>query len=959
MTTSLFDSFEDALPTSKELGLTNLNNKPTSESEETPKLFLLDGMALVYRAYFALMPMQMKTKSGIPTGAAYGFMTTLLKILEQYQPEYLLVAFDTREKTFRHERFPAYKANRPAPPEDLTQQLPYIFSLVESYGIKLIMQPGFEADDIMGSLAIKFQNDCEIFLVTPDKDFSQLVNSKIKILKPSREDDSFDLYSRREIHERYGVYPEQFIDMLTLMGDSSDNVPGAEGVGPKTAAGIINEFGSLENLFNNIHQLKKPKVKSNILAAQTKLTLSKFLVTIKTDMDLAISLSEMKPTSPQNEKFFSLLQELEFKSFINRFKHLSPVTLPSVPDAIDEALERDEPPVLNGGGVSAPVLIQPHTLGTYHLIQTKAELHQLVLSLGEVSEFCIDTETTELDELNAKLVAVSISYKEHESFVIDCLRGELTDIEVVSALKPILQNHTIRKIAQNGKYDAMVLNKYGIEPNWVGFDTMLGHYILDPDKAHNMDDMAAEYFGYKTILYKELVGEGKSEKLISSVPIESLVQYSGQDADVTLQLAHVIEAKLKESPKLFEVTMEIEVPLVNVLSKMELAGVCIDKVMLAKLSETLSKEIDYAAADIYRACGGEQFNIDSPKQLAEVLFERLKLPPKKRTKTGYSTDVRVLEELAAEFPVAEKILEYRSLQKLRSTYVESLPTLIHPKTGRLHTSFNQTVASTGRLSSSSPNLQNIPIRTEIGREIRRAFIPHHPEHLLLSADYSQIELRIAAEVSEDETMRKAFQTGEDIHTRTAQLVFGVQEVTKDMRRKAKEVNFGVLYGIQPFGLAQRLDIPQSEAKEIIDSYKSKYPKLFSFLKTIIEEARTKGYVETLRGRRRYIADLASKNFSIRNGAERAAINMPIQGTAADMIKLAMIYVDREIEKRKLSSVMILQVHDELLFNLIPLEEAEMRELISQSMKKAAIDAGMKHVPALVEMGTGKNWLEAH
>ncbi len=935
---------------------------PNTTRYARPTLFLLDGMALIYRAYYALMPARMQTKAGFPTGAAFGFTNTLIKLIENYAPTYIAVAFDSKEKTFRHEKYPDYKANRPLPPDELLMQLEKIYNIVQGYGIKTLKLPGYEADDIMGSLAKKFEPECDIFLVTPDKDFAQLVSEHIHILKPAKDDDTFERYGRQEVKEKYGVYPEQFIDMLTLMGDSSDNIPGVDGVGPKTAAALINEYGSLDMLLKNAHLIKKAKLRDNLLKAKNQLQLSRFLVTIKTDLQIEEPIEAFEQKPPLPELLIPVLEELEFKQFLARLKrNKSIITDDERHIDTDNTTDSDEDISFDfGANIGEDYTSQlptPQSVGHYMLINTPEGLTELIQKLEHTKEFALDTETTSLDALEAQLVCMSFAVKAREAYTID-FRHTLSMQEALQHLKPILENPNIRKVGQNVKYDYIVLKNYDITLAPPYFDTMLASYVLNPDEPHNLDDMVAEYLKFRTVRYTDLVGTGKMQKRIEEVPIEDLKNYACQDADMALQLKGILYEKLSLEPALMNICTTIEFPLLHTLAEMEYTGVAIDTSVLSELSKTLDVAIQEAAQAVY-AAAGETFNIDSPKQIAQVLFEKMKLPAKKRTKTGYSTDVKVLEELAEEFPIAGKILEYRSLQKLKSTYVDALPSLIRKKTGKVHTSFNQSVVATGRLSSSNPNLQNIPIRTAIGRQIRRAFVASRPDYMLLSADYSQIELRIAAELSGDETMQRAFKNGEDIHSATAKVIFETENITPEMRRKAKEVNFGVLYGIQPFGLAQRLDISQSEAKAIIENYKAKYPKIFEFLSWVLEQARTKGYVETVLGRRRYFRDIKHKSFSIRNAAERAAINAPIQGTAADMIKLAMIQIDEQMRLEKLESKMVLQVHDELLFDAPKSELEVLSAMVKKQMIEAARRAGLKTVPVAVEVGIGENWLVAH
>jgi DNA polymerase-1 len=925
---------------------------PTNDTQK-PTLYLLDAMALIYRAYFAFLPQKLTSKSGVPTGATYGFIKTLHGIIEQYKPDYLAIATDTKEKTFRHNTYVLYKANRPEPPEDLIQQLDIIYKLIDAYGIKLLKFPGYEADDVIGTLAKRYEDVCQVFMITPDKDFSQLVSESVQILKPSKDDDKFDRYGRIQIRERYGVYPEQFIDMLTLMGDTSDNIPGVTGVGSKTAAQLINEHGSLENLYNNIGNITKYKMKQNLLDAKEHLKIAKFLVTIKTDVPLDFSLDDFRIKPANIDALAPMLEELQMKQFLSKLKAQQPATPAEAPEPDDELAFNF------GANIGERIsLTYPHTIGNYHTITSQEAFLSLLSDLRNADEFSLDTETTGLDVFNDELVCLSVAIRPHEAFCIYCLNASLSRETVLSGLKPILENPAQKKIGQHFKFDYLILKQYGIDVTPISFDTMLASYVLDPDATHNMTDMAARYFKYRLIEFTDLVGTGRNQISIKDVPIDKLSQYACQDADVTLQLKHHLSEALSQSSALSRVFNNIEMPLLPVLGRMEWEGVKIDTAMLADISGVLESEIALVVRRILAEAGTE-FNLDSPKQLSEVLFEKMGLPAKKRTKTGFSTDVRVLEDLSEEHPIAAKILEYRSLQKLKSTYVDALPTMVNAKTGRVHTSFNQSVAATGRLSSTNPNLQNIPIRTEAGRQIRKAFVPGEPARKLLSADYSQIELRIAAELSGDETMREAFQSGDDVHRATARVIFGIDDVSKEQRRKAKEVNFGVLYGIQAFGLAQRLDVSQSEAKLLIEQYKQKYPKIFQYTERVLESARSLGYVETLTGRRRYFPEIHSKNFSIRNAAERAAVNTPIQGTAADMIKLAMVQIDKSISTRNLRSRMILQVHDELLFDMPIDEQHELSSLVKSAMIAGAEAVGIKEVPIVVDIGVGENWLSAH
>jgi DNA polymerase I len=917
-----------------------------------PSLFLLDGMAIVYRAFYALQRAGMTSREGMPTGAIYGFTSALLKIFETYRPKYLAAVFDSKEKTFRHDLYPLYKANRQAPPEDLIMQLDALFELLDAFDIPLIKTPGYEADDLIGTASHKFSQTCQIYIVTPDKDLAQLVHDGVKILKPGKGHNELELFGSKEIIEQFGVPPELFTQFLTLTGDTSDNIPGAKGIGPKTAVSLLGKYGSMENIYNHLNDIS-PKIRLSLEEFKPSLDLITKLVTIRTDLQIDVTLKELACGLPDPSKLFPLLQKFDLKSIVSRVSALFG-ELQQAPSA-NTPINEEPVGSLND---KKPSLQSPLVSADYARIDTSEKLEELLCSLQGASHIAVDTETTSLDTFDAELVGISISIAAGKARFISFAQSELQLDRTLDILKPLLENPSLPKIGQNLKYDILVLKKYGIELSPVAFDTMLASYVLNPEEKHNLDDLAAHYLGYQTTTFDELVGTGKTKLHISEVEPEKLSNYACQDADLALQLEEIFRKKLKEEKELLWLCENIEFPLVSVLAAMEYAGVCIDTRHLEKASERVKKELDLLTESIY-ATAGSVFNIDSPKQLAHILFNVLALPPKKTTKTGYSTNVEVLEELAVTYPVARDLLEYRSLQKLKTTYIDALPKMVNPQTGRLHTSFNQFVTATGRLSSSNPNLQNIPIRSTLGKEIRRAFIPSSPENWLLSADYSQIELRIAAEISGDPQLLEAFRNREDIHTATAKVIFGTEEISGDMRRKAKEVNFGVLYGIMPFGLSRRLNISQKEAKAIIDTYISKYPGLFEALQKIIETGREKGYVSTLLGRRRYLADLNSRNTNLKKAAERAAMNTPIQGTAADIIKCAMNLCSTRMHHLKMKSVMLLQVHDELLFETTDAEQELLSTLVRQAMIDAAITCGLKTVPVLVDIGIGKNWLEAH
>ncbi len=919
---------------------------------EKPALFLLDGMAIIYRAFFALQRAGMTSRDGMPTGAIYGFASALFKIFEIYKPHYLAAVFDSKEKTFRHDIYPAYKANRQAPPEDLIMQLDAVFELLDALDIPLLKTPGFEADDLIGTASRKFEDICRIYIVTPDKDLAQLVHEGVKILRPGKNQNELELLGQKEIAEQFGVPPALFTQFLTLTGDNSDNIPGATGIGPKTASALLDKYGSLQNIYNHLDKIS-PKNRKSLEEFQPKLDLITELVTIRTDLQMDVTLKELECGKPDQTRLLPLLQKFGLKTIISRL----PTVFNDLPQYPADDVSLHEHPTEQAEEKEAD-LRSPLIGADYGLVDTQERLDDLLRSLQNVHRVAVDTETTSLDTFEAELAGISFSIEAGKARFISFAPGALQRETTIEKLRDVLENPSILKTGQNLKYDILVLKKYGIALSPVGFDTMLASYVLDPEEKHNLDDLAARHLGYKTTTFDELVGTGKTKLGIYDIDPIRLSDYGCQDADLALQLEDMFRKKLEGEKKLLWICENIEFPLVSILAAMEYQGISIDSDNLEKASKAVQTELELLTEKIYAAAGSE-FNIDSPKQLAHVLFDVLLLPPKKTTKTGYSTNVEVLEELAPLHPVAKDLLEYRSLQKLKTTYIDALPKMVSPRTGRLHTSFNQHITATGRLSSSKPNLQNIPIRTTLGKEIRRAFIPSSPEKWLLSADYSQIELRIAAEISGDPQLLDAFRNHEDIHAATAKVIFGTHEINSDMRRKAKEVNFGVLYGIMPFGLSKRLNISQKEAKAIIDTYISKYPGLFNALQDIIEAGRKKGYVSTLLGRRRYIADLNSRNTNLKKAAERAAMNTPIQGTAADIIKCAMILCSQRMRKENMKSIMLLQVHDELLFETTDEEKESLSVLIEKAMIDAAISCGLKTVPVEVDTGIGKNWFEAH
>jgi len=936
-------------------------------------LYLLDGMALAYRAYFSFINRPLINSKGENTSAIYGFVTALMKILEDERPDHVAVVFDTKEPTFRHAMFPEYKATRQKMPEDMASQLDKLKEVVRAFNTPLLELPGFEADDIIGTLARRAEKEGVLtFMVTGDKDYMQLISALIKMYKPAKGGGDVEIVQEAEVKEKFGVKPGQVIDVLALTGDKSDNVPGVPGIGEKTAIPLIQKYETLESLYEHIEEIPQKGVREKLAAHKDKAFLSKKLVTIDTAVPVQINFHELRAAPRDTATLIRLFGELEFRSLATRMRET------------ERFAERVEP----AAAAPSPPMQEPATVRdistdqhVYHCVTSKSELNALCAKLEKSSALVFDTETTSTDALRAQLVGLSFSVAEREAYYIPVKSSSLPDIPseglfggtadaggrlnhtlaaldlgtVLTAMKPVFEAEKIRKIGQNVKYDMLVLMNHGVNVRGVAHDTMVASYILRADGQHSLDALAMEALHYKMVSFEDLVGKGKNQKHITEVSLDAIANYSAEDADITMRIYDAQLPRLKELD-LAGLCETVEFPLTPVLARMEFAGIALDVGYLASMSKDLERQLDGLIRDIH-ALAGETFNINSTQQLGEILFNRLNLPTVRKTKTGFSTDVGVLETLRGLHPIIEKILEYRQLTKLKSTYVDALPTLVNPKTGRVHTSFNQTIAATGRLSSSDPNLQNIPIRTEIGRAIRKAFVPGGPGLLLMSADYSQIELRVMAHVSGDEGLVGAFRNDEDIHTTTAAKVFGIEakDVTRDMRRKAKEVNFGIMYGIGPFGLGNRLEISQTEAKDIIARYFERFPRVKQYINDTIDTARRLGYVSTLLGRRRYLPDISSRNQAVRSNAERQAINMPIQGTAADMIKLAMITLDREITGRKLKGRMLLQVHDELVFEL-PLSEKEtMEKLVAETMRMAM----PLNVPVKVDVGIGNNWLEAH
>jgi DNA polymerase-1 len=941
------------------------------------KLFLLDAYALVFRAYYALIRSPRVTSKGKNTNAQFGFINTLVDLINNQKPTHIAVCFDTHALTERHTDFADYKANRQETPEDIREAVPDIKRIIRAFNIPVVEKDGYEADDVIGALAKQAEKaGYEVFMVTPDKDYGQLVSENIKIYKPPYQGGSLEIMGPKEVCEKWDIENVgQVIDILGLMGDAVDNIPGIPGVGEKTAAKLLKEFGSLENVLENANSIKGA-LGEKIRNGKELAILSKKLATIIIDVPVEFHEGDFGLQEWNKEALKEIFIELEFKAIGKR------ILGEEIPVATDERRPTIEKPQLDLFGSVEPKIEKVENAATpsneeeplvitadknihntphdYRLIQTKQEVADLLQRLNANDEICFDTETTNIDANLSELVGMSFSVKEGEGYYIPCPADRAITNEILQQLSSLFNDESKTWVGQNLKYDLLVLKWYGIELKGKLFDTMLAHYVMEPDGKRSMDVLSAKYLGYEPVPIVELIGKkGKGQGNMRDVEIEKAKEYAVEDADITLQLKHVFlpQLKLKEVEKVF---YEVENPLVKVLTAMEFEGIKVDVDFLKNYSKELETDAKIAEENVY-AQAGVRFNLASPKQLGEVLFEKLQLDPKaKKTKTGqYATGEDVLLKLANQHKICDDILIFRELAKLKSTYVDALPQLINSKTGRVHTSYAQAVAVTGRLSSNNPNLQNIPIRTDKGREIRKAFVPRDENHLLVSADYSQIELRIVAAISGDVNMCEAFKTGKDIHTATAAKIFKIDEaaVTKEMRYKAKSVNFGIIYGQGAFGLAENLGIPRAEAKEIIDNYKNEFPNIQKYMNDTINFAKVNGYVETLMGRKRWLRDINSANFTVRSFAERNAINSPIQGTAADMIKLAMIKVDRELRTKKFKSKMLLQVHDELVFDVLKEELESIKPVILNCMQTAMLLPN--EVPAIAELGFGDNWLEAH
>jgi DNA polymerase I len=919
------------------------------------KFIIIDAMALTYKAYFAFINRPLITSKGEPTSAVFGFLNQLFKILEDHKPDYIAVAFDSKGKTFRHERFETYKSSRADMPDDMIPQIDRIKQIIEELQIPIYILPRFEADDIIGTAVCKAEAaGLESFVITPDKDFNQLVTEKVKIIRPGgKTGEDIVVYDIAKVKEEFGFEPKQMIDYLALIGDKSDDIPGVAGIGPKGAIPLIQQFGSVEGIYENIDKIEKAGLKKKLEEGKASALISKELATIHCEVELDFNFEKTKFTKPDFEKLRSIFVDLEFKTLYSRLLNI-------YSNNDSKEIQKDE--------TSEDFKSYDEKKVNYKLITDKKEAKKLADYLSTQELFVFDTETDGLKQHLLNIAGASFAAKANEGFFVAInpyrqennlfakdLKDRLHIDEFIKIFTPVFGNKKIKKVCQNGKFDIAVLRTAGIEVNNFYFDTMLASYILDPDQKHGMDELSQKYLKYKPIPISELIGQKKDPSVIFDADVNSLSCYACEDADVTFRLYEILNEELKKE-NLIKLAEDVEFPLVPVLEDMEREGIKIDKKALKSLSNDLLILLDNYTAKIYECCG-EEFNINSPKQMQEILFVKLGLQSGRKTKTGFSTDARALENLKGQHEAIDLILEYRMISKLKSTYADSLPGLINPSTNRIHTTFNQTVASTGRLSSIDPNLQNIPIRTDMGKEIRKAFVPRNNDHIILSADYSQIELRILASISGDEGLAKAFKSGEDIHRSTASLVFMVapEDVTPDMRRKAKEVNFGILYGIGPFGLKTRLGVTQAHAKEIIETYFNTFKRVKNFMDDSVLRAREKGFAETILGRRRFLRNINSSNRVVRQFEERVAINMPIQGTAADMIKLAMINIYNELNKRNAKTKMVLQVHDELVFDAHKDEVDELRPLIKQIMENAM----PMNIPILVETGVGDNWLDAH
>ena len=918
------------------------------------RLFLLDAYALIYRSYYAFLKNPRINSKGLNTSAIMGFVNTLNEVITKEQPTYMAVAFD-HGKTFRHEAFPAYKAQREETPEDIRASVPIIKDILEAYHIPVLQADGFEADDVIGTLATAAGREgIETYMLTPDKDYGQLVGGNVYIYRP-RHGGGYDTLGESEVTEKYGIATTaQVIDLLALMGDSADNFPGCPGVGEKTAAKLITQFGSIDNMLAHTDEIKG-KLREKVEGAVDDIRMSRFLATIRTDVPIALDLEKMKMTSPDEERLEKIFQELEFRALTDKI--IKKVKNTPKNDDLQLDLFGEFAAESQGEPKNASILGLKETPHDYKLIESEEEARKIrdYFLTKEILSF--DTETTSTNAIDAELVGLSFAVEEFKAVYVAVPAEREAAQRMVDIFRPLYEDEHIMKVGQNIKYDYEVLRRYGIEVRGPMFDTMLAHYIVQPELHHNMDYMAETLLGYQTIHIDQLIGpRGKGQRSMRDLQPQEVYEYAAEDADVTLRLKNVLEQKLKEvdGERLF---YDIEMPLVPVLAEMELTGVCLDTAALAETGKNFNRRLAEYEQKIY-AEAGETFNISSPKQVGDILFGKMKIVDKpKKTKTGqYVTSEEVLTQLRSRAPIVDDILSYRGLKKLLGTYVEALPRLINPRTGHIHTCFNQAITATGRLSSSDPNLQNIPIRDDDGKEIRKSFVPE-PGCLFFSADYSQIELRIMAHLSQDEHMLDAFRSGTDIHAATAAKIWHVpvEEVTPEQRKKAKQANFGIIYGISTYGLAQRMNISNSEARQLIDDYFATFPRVKAYMDEAIATCREKGYAETIYHRRRYLPDIASRNATVRGFAERNAINAPIQGSEADIIKVAMIHIFKRFATEGLRSRMILQVHDELNFSVYPEEREQVERIVIEEMENAC----RLSIPLTADAGWGANWLEAH
>jgi DNA polymerase-1 len=912
-------------------------------------LYLLDGMALAYRAHFAFINSRLKNSEGIPTGPVLGFANTLEKMLDEKKPTHIAVAWDTHAPTFRHEKDEEYKANRPPQPEELKIGIPLIKEMVEAWGIQNIEQDGYEADDIIGTIASGANaDDVDVMMVTPDKDFMQLVHDHIRMMKPDNNNGGFNIIDREGVKDYFGVYPEDVIDVLAIIGDTSDNIPGVPGIGKKGAPKLIKKYGSLEAALEDAPNIKGKRAREGLMEYGEQALHAKDMVTIKTDVPNTKDWEELEWGEVDKKKLGLFFKRMEFRTLTKRYLgEEGPVA----------SKDGDQVDLFGSFKEEAPKQELDEKKVNYALLDSIEKVKGLVDEYKDEEHFCFDTETDSPDPATASLVGISLTATPGTAYYIPVnVENGLDEKEVMEAIRPLFEDSHILKIAHNYKFDYLMLKRAGIGIKGNAFDTMIAAYLIDANQRLKMDELSKSLLNYKPVSIEELIGKGKKQKSMADLAVEDVYLYACEDADITLRLYEILNERLKKD-ELLEIAYKVDYPLMEVLAEMELKGIKLDTEMLTEFSKELEKDLDKLEKEIYEKAG-EEFNINSPQQLGTILFEKMELPAGKKTKTGqYSTAESVLAKLAVKYEMPSLILEYRQLAKLKSTYVDAIPELVNEETGRVHTEFSQSVAATGRLASSNPNLQNIPIRTERGREMRKAFVAEDG-FKLMSADYSQVELRVIAHIAKDEAMIEAFKNDEDIHARTAKEIFNLdslEDVTTDHRRKAKEVNFGIPYGLSAYGLAQNLGIENNEGKEMIDQYFERFPNILNYINETKEFAREHGYVKTMLGRRRYVPDIKSGNWNVRGFAERVAINMPIQGTAADIIKLAMIEIHHWLKENNKKSRMLLQVHDELIFEI---HESEMDEVPNQIIKLMESAVEMD-VPLKVEAGVADNWLEAH